>query len=208
MANMLENQAQLNINNTSMREQLLSMVRGLPEYVEPIEYTEYAGDNPLIIGEDGANISANTLLTNTLQIVNGIESGITAETLGFTKVAVDLFVYSGSSYCDLNNNSLTIPHSLGEVPKMIIFYAPTTLGTSYYIDAFIINSSWNFNFYPGTQQEIGVSVAHIGSVESGAETISANEITLNSNNIILNTKFGSYNRYIQNGHEFRLITMA
>lgn len=60
----------------------------------------YAGDNPLTIGESGATIPANTLLEAALQIVNGVEAGVSG--IDFGEV----------SFSANTSSNLTVQHRL------------------------------------------------------------------------------------------------
>ncbi len=68
----------------------------------------YAGDNPLTIGESGVTIPANTLIEAALQIVNGVEAGVSG---------ID---YGTITYSSSYSGTIKINHNLKVEPTKVL----------------------------------------------------------------------------------------
>ena len=96
---------------------VLEQIKAVLEIAAGVNFNPYTGDNPLTIGEEGAIIPADTLLTSALQILCGVSGGMPLPN-GITKFAIDKII--PSSNLALGN---AINHSLAEVPKLAILTA-------------------------------------------------------------------------------------
>lgn len=184
--NILENRDQLVTNNTTLREQVLSMVRNLPE-----QQTD-----PSV----GATATAEDIREGKTACVNGqLLEGLMSEGLGLslfgcTKFAVDKFTFS--THADSSDNILN--HSLNDVPKYAFLFSNITVG---------ITGTGNYAVIEGGIKMFdGVSYGW-GVRKSGTSANNYIEPTVSE---LTNTTIRFYlsSSSYKAGEEYTLITMA
>lgn len=215
--NILDNREQLRTNNTTLAEQVLSMVRDLPEAggggedvtAETNEYTSLLSEALTEIEGKaalGGDATAEDIREGKTAYVNGqllqglMSEGLTAETFCHTKMAVDKFTFtSNTTY----NNAIS--HSLGEKPAVAIIVSPeeypTEYNSVYRIWSMAIDGS---TFYVQGGQK-GSNDWTTYKRSRGADTSASEYAIMDANTIKINlaTDYSYYK-----GVEYTLITMA
>ena len=153
--------------------------------------TSYTGANPITIDESGTTIPANTLLDEVLQIISGVEAGVSGIDYGF----VTLEAVSGSGSSAQGPTSITIEHNLKNTPRYVMlvpFEVTTNIGgtSPVYFHTYYRRTDApmaSFNLIINTTNYYGATIYSAISYQletTDAISISGNQVTftaLNSN---------------------------
>jgi hypothetical protein len=181
----------------------------IPELIADLPTAnQYIGDNPLMVGEEGVNIPAGTLLTSTLQIQCGVSGGIDLSAIGITKFAVDKITYTSDTY------SVAIPHSLGEKPKFALLLGSKKVNATYSANSNNINIYQAVMVSTDSSQRAAWAIAGLNS--SGADSLftygwsTGEYVDSTSESVQIYHSKGSplYRAYLAAGVEYTLITLA
>ena len=190
----MSNKQQLQLNNETLAS-ILSNVLGLPSQ-DSLKHGLYVWKKLTAEGGDFVDFVVSDQETAYPDggIQGGywyekVKDGITPEMFGFTKMAVDTFIYATTT-----SGNTSHQHSLGEIPKMVIIRAKTKPpvnsgrsvienlvgfnGSEFYLAESLVTYSGNYGAYGNNANAATSSVVMVGSTELFAAGVEYELITM------------------------------